>query len=312
MFKKILFATTVSPDCDDAAKYAFELAMKLKATLFVYHVFGTPSHGYSQYVINVKTGEKESYSEEYNTLVTDEIRKTYAEHLEKHKDTKIECEVGSASTEILRKIKNDKIDIVIMGAHKQIKDKEALRYRNVIGGTMQKVARASRCPLVIISRPYEKNLWNLKNILCGTDFTKASMPAFRFALKFAQANKCKLHLFHAVDLSSHPNGRPPSQIEIEEKVKEAEFKMKELYEPEMGGYKNVETAIWEGIPYVEILKYAREKDIDLISMAHHTGSIFQKKEVLGSTIEEVVLRSSCPVASINRMDVLEGYQAFLS
>jgi nucleotide-binding universal stress UspA family protein len=312
MFNKILFATTASPDCDDAAKYAFAVAMNFKAQLFVFHVFGMPSHGYSQFVINLKTGEKEDYSKEYDTLVTDEIRKMYAEYLGKHKTTEIECKIGYPGTEILRKIKKEKIDLVIMGAHKQIKDADALRYRNVIGGTMQKVAKAAQCPVLIISRPYEKELWNVKHILCGTDFTKASLPVFRFALKFAQTNQCKLHLFHAVDLSSQQLGKSPSQVEIEEKVTAAKIKMKELYEPEMGGYKKFEMVIWEGIPHVEILKYARENAIDLIAMAHHSGSIFQPKEVFGSTVEEVVLRSACPVVCIKRMEALEDYQAYLT
>lgn len=312
MFKKILFATTASPDCDDAAKYAFAVAMNFKAMLHVFHVFGMPSHGFSQFVINLKTGEKEAYSKEFDALVVEEIRKMYAEYLDKYKNTAVECIIGNPSTEILRKIKKDKIDLLIMGAHKQIKDADALRYRNVIGGTMQKVAKAAPCPVLIISRPYEKELWNVKHILCGTDFTKASMPVFRFALKFAQANQCRLHLFHAVDLSSQQLGKSASQVEIEEKINDAKIKMKQLYEPEMGGYQNYETAIWEGIPYVEILKYAREKSIDLIAMAHHSGSIFQQKEVLGSTVEEVVLRSACPVVCLKRMEALEDYHAFLT
>lgn len=312
MFKKILFATTGSPDCDDAARYAFELADKLKSTLYVYHVYGTPSHGFSHFVINLKTGEKETISEDDEKLVTEEIKKVYAEYLKKHKDTLIESKIGSPSTEILRKIKKEQVDLLIMGAHQQIKDTKALRYRNVIGGTMQKVAKSARCPVFIISRPYEKHLWNLENILLGTDLTKSCMPAFRFALKFAKENNCKLHLFHALEIGGQPYGRIPSQIEVEEKIEAAKLKLKEIYEPELEGYDNVEMIVWEGIPYVEILKYAREKDVDLIAMAHHTGSIFQQKDVLGNTTEEVVLRSSCPVASVNRMDVLEDYSAFLS
>ena len=311
MFKKILFATTVLSDCDDAAKYAFEMAKKFKAELTVFHVFGMPSHGYSQHVINVKTGEKEAYSEEYDAVVTDEIKSTYANLLKEHKDTKIECLIGAPSTEILRKAKKDGMNLIIMGAHKQIKDKEALRYRNVIGNTMQKVAKGSACPVLVISRPVEKNLWDLKNILCGVDFSKACMPAFRFALRFAKANKCKLHLFHSVDLSANQFGKAPSQLEVEEQIAAAKQKMEEVYRSELEGYDNVEMTVWEGIPYMEILKYSRENEIDLISMAHHAGSIFKQKEVLGSTIEEVVLRSACPVASVNRIQSLDDYSAFL-
>jgi len=312
MFKNILFATTGKPDCDDAASYAFDMAMKYNAKLFLFHVHGTPSRGYSHYVIDAKTGEKEVYGEEYDKVIMEEISQTYVDLLDQYGNVQIECIIGSPSTEILRKVKKDKIDLIIMGAHTKTKDAKALRYRNVTGATLQKVAKSARCPLLIISRPLSKNLWDLKNILFGTDFTKSSMPAFRFALKFAKENKCKLHLFHSVDITSQQFGKIPSQIEVEQKVDEAKAKMQDIYTNEMDGFTDFKTAIWEGIPYMEILKYARENDIDLISMAHHTGSIFKEKEMLGSTIEEVVIRSMCPVASVNRMDVLASYDAFLA
>ena len=60
--------------------------------------------------------------------------------------------------------------------------------------------------------------------------------------------------------------------------------------------------IWEGIPYVEILKYSRQVDGDLIVMAHHTREIDPEQALLGSTVEQVVLRASCPVASVNHPD----------
>ncbi len=310
MFKNILFATTVTPDCDDAADYAFDMAMKYNAKLHVFHVFGTPSRGYSQFVIDTKTGEKEAVSEEYGTVVKKEIEKVYVESLDQYGNVEIETTVGSTDREILRKVKKDNIDLVIMGAHKQIKDTEALRYRNVTGDTLQKVAKSVRCPVLIISRPYEKNLWDLKNILIGTDLTKSSMPAFRFALKFAKENRCKLHVFHGIDITGQQFGKVPSQLDVEQKIIEAKEKLEEAYVAEMGNHNDFELVVWEGIPYMEILKYARENDIDLIAMSHHAGSIFKEKDHLGSTVEEVVLRSACPVASINRMNVLEGYEAF--
>lgn len=312
MFKKILFASTITNDCDDAANFAFDMAMKYNAELTVFHVFGTPSRGYSHYVVNVKTGEKEAHTEEYDKVVTAEINKTYSDLFDQYGKAKIECCVGSPTKEIIRKVKKEGIDLIIMGAHKQAKDADAIRYKNVTGDTLQKVTKSAPCPVLIISRPFSKNLWDFSNILLGTDLTKASMPAFRFALACAKENKCKLHLFHAIDLTRQQFGKIPSQIEVEQKITDAKEKIRETYEPEMGTFSDFDIVVWEGIPYMEILKYARENDIDIISMSHHTGSIFQPKEFLGSTIEEVVLRSACPVASINRMQVLEGYDALLA
>ena len=50
------------------------------------------------------------------------------------------------------------------------------------------------------------------------------------------------------------------------------------------------------------IKFAREKEADLIAMAHHTREVDPEKALLGSTVEQVVLRSACPVASVNHPD----------
>ncbi|MDA8136230.1 MAG: universal stress protein [Desulfobacteraceae bacterium] len=52
------------------------------------------------------------------------------------------------------------------------------------------------------------------------------------------------------------------------------------------------------------MKFARETSGDLIVMAHHTKDIDPEEALLGSTVEQVVLRSACPVASVNRDDKL--------
>ncbi len=72
--------------------------------------------------------------------------------------------------------------------------------------------------------------------------------------------------------------------------------------PDLKGYEKHTVEVWEGIPYVEILKFARDRQADLIVMAHHTREIDPEEAELGSTVEQVVLRSSCPVASVNHPD----------
>jgi len=79
-------------------------------------------------------------------------------------------------------------------------------------------------------------------------------------------------------------------------------KIREKYVWQMDGFKNYEIDVWEGIPYVEIVKFAREKQSDLIIMAHHTHEIDPEKAAFGSTLEQVLLRAGCPVASVNRPD----------
>jgi nucleotide-binding universal stress UspA family protein len=173
---------------------------------------------------------------------------------------------------------------------------------------MRKVAKRARCPVAIINRPCT-TCWKLfSNIVFATDFSKAADSAFQYAYKSAKAVGARLYLFHAYDLSaSYAGGNAPTQAEIEIRVKEAEARMREKYLDRMDGYDNYEVAIWEGTPYVEILKYARARQADLIVLAHHTREYSDPEEaVMGSTVEQVVLRSPCPVASVNHPDMVAG------
>jgi len=302
MFKKILFATTASPTCDNAAKVAFDLELKWDAKLFVFHVLGIPSRGYSPFVTDARTGELEMPDPDYVDWVIEEMKNTYDVLLTDTEDVAVEAAVGVPYREILRKARKEDIDLIIMGAHTRQEDVGAARYRSVTGSNMQKVAKAARCPVVIISRPCT-TCWKLfSNIVFGTDFSKASDYAYMWAYKLAREVGARLHLFHACDISSREPDRILEQTAIESKIEAAKEEMQKRYVAKMNGYDNYSLEVREGVPYVEILKFAREKTGDLIVMAHHTREIDPEKAVLGSTVEQVVLRSACPVASVNHPD----------
>ena len=302
MFNKILFATTASPTCDNAAKVAFDLELKWDAKLFVFHVLGIPSRGYSPFVTDARTGELETPDPDYVEWVIEEMKNTYDVLLTDTEDVAIEAAVGVPHREILRKARKEDIDLIIMGAHTRQEDVGATRYRSIAGSTMQKVAKAARCPVVIISRPCT-TCWKLfSNIVFGTDFSKAADYAYMFAYQLAREVGAKLHLFHACSINNRDSGQIMGQTEIEDRIERSKEEMQKRYVSKMNGYDNYSVEVREGIPYVEILKFAREKTGDLIVMAHHTREIDPEKALLGSTVEQVVLRSACPVASVNHPD----------
>ena len=302
MFTKILFATTASPTCYNAAKVAFDLELKWDAQLTIFHVLGIPTRGYSPFVTDVRTGEREQADPDYIEWVKEEMKNTYGDLLKDTQGVEIEAAVGIPHREILRVARKKDVDLIIMGAHTRQEEIGATRYRDVVGSTMQKVAKSARCPVVIISRPCT-TCWKLfSNIVFGTDFSKAADSAFMFASKLAQEVGAKLHLFHACDITSSSAGRVLGQEEIEQLIEGSRQKMEKRYAAKMNGYDNYGIEVREGVPYIEILKYAREKMGDLIVMAHHTREVDPEEAVLGSTVEQVVLRSACPVASVNHPD----------
>jgi nucleotide-binding universal stress UspA family protein len=310
MFKRILFATSASPASDNAAKVAFDLSRKHKAKLFVFHVLGLPTRAFSLDVDDVRTGDRENISTDYHEWVIEELKNTYAEQLAEGADhVSLKAVTGVPSTEILRYARQENVALIIMGANTRDENVGSARSRGFIGNTMQRVAKSARCPVLIINRPCT-TCWNLfSNIIFCTDFSKAADSAFAFARNTAEEIGAKLYLFHAVDLSSQLLGLYSGQIEIERLIEKANQKMQEKYVANLGDYDNYAVEIWEGTPYVEVLKFAREKQGDLIVMAHHAREVPEEEAEIGSTVEQVVLRSACPVASVSHMDKIEAVQA---
>ena len=302
MFKKILFATTASPVCDNAAKVAFDLELKWDAKLIVFHVLGIPTRGFSPFATDVRTGEEEQVDTDYIEWVKEEMRNTYGELLKDSENVALEAAVGLPHREILRKAREENADLIVMGAHTRPEDVGASRYRSVVGSTMQKVAKGARCPVAIISRPCT-TCWKLfSNIVISTDFSKPSFSAFLWAYKLAKEVGANLHIFHAVDLEVTSAGQIKAQEDIEARISAAKAKIDKEYIPKLKGFDKYTVEIWEGTPYVEVLKFAREREADLIVMAHHAREIDPEEALMGSTVEQVVLRSACPVASVNRPD----------
>ena len=306
MFEKILFATTASPTCDDAAKVAFELSKKNKSELAVFHVFGIPTRGFSTFATDVRTGsETEAQDQNYVDLVKEEMQTTYEALMKDHPGCTLEAVVGDPAMEVLRTARKIGADLIIMGAHTRADDVGATRHRAVAGSTMQRVARTARCPVLVVSRPCITCWSYFANIVVGVDFSKQSDHAFAFARNVAADIGCRLHLFHALDVGKEGGAMAPDQAYVEKKIEAARKKIEEKYVSKMEGFDNYLIQIWEGEPYVEILKYAREAKADLIAMAHHSKDVDPEQALMGSTLEQVVLRSNCPVVSVNHPDKVD-------
>ncbi len=113
-------------------------------------------------------------------------------------------------------------------------------------------------------------------------------------------------LFHAMDLFALSSTRHPDQNTVNEALQSAEKRIQQQYLSGIADFPMVEMEVWEGVPYVEILKFAREKQADLIVMAHHARESDESEAALGSTVEQVLLRSSCPVASVSHIPRAES------
>ncbi len=162
------------------------------------------------------------------------------------------------------------------------------------------MARAARCPVLVVTRPAASFWGGISSITFGTDFSKASDRAFEFALTLARKLDCELNVFHALAINSLSGEKLMSQDEIEQKIREKMRMIRARYEPRLKTLKLYNMEVWEGIPYMEIVKFARERHSDLIVMAHHSRKLETEDRVFGGNVEQVIVRAGCPVISINR------------
>ena len=299
MFKKILFATSATEACDHAARVAFNMAQSYDAKICIFHVLGVPTRGFSQVVLDVKTKEEVVLDDEYIAWVEEEIKVHYSKQLERTRNFEIKVAIGLPHREVLRAARELAPDLIVMGGSTG-DDEDSVYKKSLVGSTLQRVAKVAPCPLLVVNRPAASFWGGMSNVVFGTDFSKASDAAFRFALQLVKALACELHIFHALDIGSMHLGRIMTQDEIESNIRESLRRIRGRYIPEMKDVPEYDFEVWEGIPYVEIVKYAREKHADLIIMAHHTQKASREDTRLGSNIEQVIVRAGCPVISINR------------
>jgi len=300
MFKQILFAASATEASDHAARVAFNMAQNYKAHITILHVLGVPTRGFSQVVMDVKTKEKVVLDDEYVAWVEEEVKTHYSKQLETARSFDIKVVVGFPHREILREARQHKPDLIVLGGSTG-DEEESVYKKGMAGSTLQRVAKAAPCPILAVTRPAASFWGGMSNIVFGTDFSKASDAAFRFTCKLVKALDCEMHIFHALDISTMHMGRMLTQDEIESKIRESLQRIRGKYIAEIRDeIKDYSFDVWEGLPYVEIVKYAREKHADLIVMAHHTRMTSKADAGLGSNVEQVIVRAGCPVISVNK------------
>ena len=142
-----------------------------------------------------------------------------------------------------------------------------------------------------------------KQILFPTDFSETSNAALKDAKDIAKLMGAQLHCIHVVDDAGAywsafgpegmPIGPPPDEILALGKSRMEKFAKEQLADVSPRAMVHVVV----GRPFVEIIAYAREKNIDLIVMSTHgRGAIAQM--LLGSTTEKVVRKAPCAVLTI--------------
>lgn len=145
----------------------------------------------------------------------------------------------------------------------------------------------------------------LQNILLPTDFSETSLVATRYALEFAKRFQAQLHLLHVIEdpvvyLPMFESFPLPSREEFETF---AQTRLDNWILPEDAEQTAIITRWVHGSPFVQILRDARDNDVDLIVIGTH-GRNAAAQLLMGSVAEKVVRKAPCPVLAVRP----EGHQ----
>lgn len=143
----------------------------------------------------------------------------------------------------------------------------------------------------------------IRKIIFATDFSENSKWALTYALSFAKKYDAKIYIMHVIQQPSYPLGMYAeisfdAMDKFNRNISEAiEKEMKNLCETSLEGYKNYETLVVNGAPFLEIIRTAAAKEADMIVVGTH-GRTGLDHVLFGSTAEKVVRKASCPVLSV--------------
>jgi len=279
----ILCPTDLSPDSDEALRYAIALSRAYGAELILLHCDLT------------ENGQPQDQ---------DEAAEAIREALERHagvngteglnwKSLIVSC--ADAGDSIAREAALFGVDLIVMRSRRR-PHRAAL-----LGSTAESVSRVAPCPVLVMHND-ERDWVNgfdtkieLKRVLAAYDFSDHSELALNYALAFAQEFQSQLHLLHVLppltldesEISWSPLGRESAYHKAAQRLQKA-------VPPETHLWCNVKHSVSEGQPYREILSYAEKNKIDLICLGAH-GAGFGMRTLFGSNVDRVLRQAPCPV-----------------
>ena len=143
-------------------------------------------------------------------------------------------------------------------------------------------------------------MMTISRILVPTDFSDCSTEALKYARALAQTFGSTLHVLHVVQdpytqpWAAEAFAAPIGDLLVEWEAQARKRMLESIPEAERG-HVTVNSVI--GSPFLEILRFAQERSIDLIVIGTH-GRGPLGHMLLGSVAERVVRRAPCPVLTV--------------
>jgi nucleotide-binding universal stress UspA family protein len=167
------------------------------------------------------------------------------------------------------------------------------------------IARAVSCPTLTVFQEAVADAdvtASFNNILCGIDFSAASLRALNEALTLAQQSGGRITLVNVVEglpyESVYSGSRAIRLIgDYRARVNEVRRELRALVPPDALNWCEVDTEVVSGIPHdaIRATATARKADLVVIGLPPRAG---RDRIVMASTVSGVLRRSRCPVLAV--------------
>jgi nucleotide-binding universal stress UspA family protein len=207
----------------------------------------------------------------------------------------------SVHKEILAQAELLSADVVVVGSHGR-----SGFDRLMLGSVAEKLLRSSPIPILTVPShvpdavPMGRDPF--RAILYATDFSPGSDAALPYAASLAQHAAAQLTVMHVVEpipIGYDPMGGSSFDVTAYHTGLEnqARAKLRTTIPEWVRLGCQTDDVVTTGKPYVQILRAASERLIDLIVMGVHGRNALDRL-VFGSTTEHIIRRATCPVLTV--------------
>ena len=142
----------------------------------------------------------------------------------------------------------------------------------------------------------------INRVLCPMDFSDSSDHALRYAAAMAEQFHAELLLLHVVSpilaaLPGEPMLPGTEQADLDALTDACRERLDRAVGTLAAEGLNVQPLVLNGVPFIEIVRCAREREVDLIVLGTH-GRTGLEHLLIGSVAERVVRKAPCPVLTV--------------
>lgn len=291
MYDTILVPTDGSDHAVRAAEHGFYLGRAFDATVHVVNVVDVKSAG----GLFDAGGVDEAFLERLEARGEEDI--DAVEAVAGEGDDLVAAVVrGEPRDAILEYADEHDADLLAMGTHGRT---GVSRY--VAGSVTEGTVRLAGVPVLTASATDRSRMaGDYDDVLIPTDGSEFAAEAVDHGIAIAEKAGARVHAVYVVDvgaLATSPGYTPPGQV-IEHLESEGERATNAVASWAREAGLEATTHVREGYPARELLDYADEQDVDLISMGT-AGRTGLSRYLLGSTTERVIRHADVPVLVVN-------------